>query len=208
MAPKNRHRDGKNWAQFKPVGLKFGKWVEHRGAHARGHGEGSLPVGRHRRPGQPARGLREPQWRGRAGDGRRSATERARRWGQPDQGVNANATARAVRGSNHQNRKTGIYRAAARGESTFLWQRQLELTREPEHLRVKEVVAKQQLNRSRGEVVAGWEFLETIAGFQCLQDVAADIGRFMDRMPYVQTDRETVARQSEAKIREEIERVR
>jgi hypothetical protein len=73
---------------------------------------------------------------------------------------------------------------------------------------VKEVVAKQQLNRSRGEVVAGWEFLETIAGFQCLQDVAADIGRFMDRMPYVQTDRETVARQSEAKIREEIERVR
>ena len=123
-------------------------------------------------------------------------------------GVSANATDRAVRGSNHQNRKTGIYRAAERGESTFLWRRQLELGREPERLPVKEVVAQQRLNQSRREVIAGWEALEVIAGRQGLQEVAADVRRFIDRMPRVQTDRQTVARHSEAKTQKEFERVR
>ncbi|MCH3705301.1 hypothetical protein LZB53_09220, partial [Campylobacter coli] len=39
-------------------------------------------------------------------------------------GVEANATERAVRGSRHQNRKDGIYRAAARGDSVFMRERQ------------------------------------------------------------------------------------
>jgi len=37
--------------------------------------------------------------------------------------VEANATERAVRGAQHHNRKTGIYRAAARGDSTFTRER-------------------------------------------------------------------------------------
>lgn len=123
-------------------------------------------------------------------------------------GVQANATERVVRGSNHQNRKAVICRAAERGESTFLWQRQLEVARDPDDLRVKEVLAKQRLDRSRREVVTGWGSLEAIAWNQGLKEVAADIRRFIDRMPYVQTDRETVARQSDAKNRREFERAR
>jgi hypothetical protein len=45
-------------------------------------------------------------------------------------GVEANATERAVRGSHHQNRKDGIFRAARRGESTFLRERVESVARE------------------------------------------------------------------------------
>lgn len=115
------------------------------------------------------------------------------------QGVDANATERVVRGSTHQNRKVGIYRAAQRGESTFLRQRELEFDRNPGGIAAKERVAKEQLVRSREQVELGWLALADVASRDGLQDVAGQIRRFVQRLPSVRTDREGEADRSRKK---------
>lgn len=115
------------------------------------------------------------------------------------QGVDANATERAVRGSTHQSRKVGIYRAAARGESTFMLQRALEFDRDPEGVRATEQASKARLTRSREQVEHGWLALADAAGRDGLQDVAGQIRRFVQGLPGVRTDREALVEQSRRK---------
>jgi hypothetical protein len=86
-------------------------------------------------PGTSARAHRGESWKragraslypkGHAPEVRRDFAQYLR-----DHGVEANATERAVRGSHHQNRKDGIFRAAGRGESTFIRARVESVARE------------------------------------------------------------------------------
>ncbi|MEO6184898.1 MAG: relaxase/mobilization nuclease domain-containing protein, partial [Steroidobacteraceae bacterium] len=115
------------------------------------------------------------------------------------QGVDANATERTARGSPHQNRKFGIYRADQRGESTFMLQRALAFDRDPEGARAADRAARARLMRSREQVERGWLTLADAAGQEGLQDVASQIRRFVERLPTVRTDRETTADRSREK---------
>jgi len=123
-------------------------------------------------------------------------------------GVDANATERAVRGSTHQNRKTGIYRAAERGESTFLRQRASAFQRAPHEASARERAIKAQLLASRREVEEGWWYLAEVAHRSGLQDVARDITRFIEYLPRVRTDREIQAGRPRKYYFEDLERSR
>jgi hypothetical protein len=124
------------------------------------------------------------------------------------QGVSANATERAARGSTHQNRKTGIYRAAKRGESTFLWKRASAVSRSPGESAERDQAAKAQLLESRRQVEAGWWALAEAAHRSGLQDVAREITRFVEQLPRVRTDQETQTKRPREKYFEDRERSR
>lgn len=114
-------------------------------------------------------------------------------------GVEANATERAVRGSAHQSRKIGIYRAAERGASTFLRAREQAFVTNPAAVRAADRVGRGALSQSRQDVVAGWLAVAEVAGQAGLADVAAGVRQFVARMPPVRTDQELIARQLAAR---------
>lgn len=117
-------------------------------------------------------------------------------------GVDANATERAVRGSQHHNRKGRIHWAAARGASTFMRERAEAVTQAlhsgvllPEH-------GQARLRQTRGEVERGWlafaEFMERAGQ----HDAAVQARRFVDRMPPPRTDRQWMADRMQRVTRE------
>src|SRR5262249_32280948 len=71
-------------------------------------------------------------------------------------GVEANATERAVRGSHHQNRRDGIFRADRRNDSTFIRERVESVARELAGGRLCAEGSKARLLQTRQEVERGW----------------------------------------------------
>ena len=108
-------------------------------------------------------------------------------------GVEANATERAVRGSPHQTRRSGISRATARGQSTFMWARAASIARELHKLEQPAAPGESRLLRTRFQVERGWLDLADSVARDGMQDLAAQIRRFVDRMPRVLTDRQWIA---------------
>jgi type IV secretory pathway VirD2 relaxase len=117
-------------------------------------------------------------------------------------GVEANATERAVRGGHHQNRKAGIYRAAARGESTFMRHRVDEIARETRSGNVRAESGHARLGQTRGEVEKGWRAFAALMDQQGERAVAAQIRRFVHQMPVVRTDRQWIGERIQAATRE------
>jgi type IV secretory pathway VirD2 relaxase len=110
-----------------------------------------------------------------------------------DYGVEANATERAVRGSYHQNRKPGIFRAAARGDSSFMRERAMEVARELRGGGVRPEAGHSRLVQTRREVERGWRALAEQMDREGQAEVAAQVRRFVDRMPPVRTDGQWMA---------------
>lgn len=107
-------------------------------------------------------------------------------------GVAANATERQVRGSQHQDRKAGIYRSMARGDSTFQMQRNLVISRQgPTYAGIERQVRAQLLNSQR-EVELGWRAVAVLAERQGQSALANDVRNFADGLPIVRADLETV----------------
>jgi len=117
-------------------------------------------------------------------------------------GVEANATERAVRGSYHQNRKVGVFRAARRGESTFLRERVESVARELADGRVRTERGKARLVWTRGEVEDGWLALAGMLQRDGMIDLAEDVRRHVQRMPSVRTDREEIWHWLRARVRD------
>jgi hypothetical protein len=117
-------------------------------------------------------------------------------------GVEANATERAVRGSNHQNRKSGIFRAALRGESTFMRERVGSVARELARGRFRGERSQVQLLETRGEVEHGWLAFAGMLRRDGMREFAEDVRRYVERMPTVRTDREEIAHRLHARIRD------
>jgi hypothetical protein len=117
-------------------------------------------------------------------------------------GVEANATERAVRGSHHQNRKGGIFRAARRGESTFMRERVESVARELAGTGLRAEHGKGQLLHTRREVERGWLSLAGMLQRDGMSDLAEDVRRHVQRMPAVRTDREDIAHRLHARIRD------
>ncbi|MEJ1962927.1 MAG: relaxase/mobilization nuclease domain-containing protein [Gammaproteobacteria bacterium] len=123
-------------------------------------------------------------------------------------GVEANATERAVRGGQHQNRKDGIHRAAMRGASTFMSERVTSVTQEISNGRHRPESGKAKVLETRGDVERGWlAFAESMAR-DGHRDVADQVRRFVDRMPPPRTDRESIRQQLYARARDNPNRSR
>ncbi len=117
-------------------------------------------------------------------------------------GVEANATERALRGSHHQNRKGGIFRAVLRGESTFMRDRVESVARELAGGGLDAEHGKAQLLHTRREVERGWLALVGMLQRDGMSDLAEDVRRHVQRMPSVRTDREEIANRLLARIRD------
>jgi hypothetical protein len=108
-------------------------------------------------------------------------------------GVEANATERAVRGSYHQNRKPGIYRAAARGDSSFMRERAAAVARELRSGDVQAGTGHPRLMQTRREVEQGWRVFAEHMEHVGQREMAAQVRRFVERMTSARTDRPWIA---------------
>jgi hypothetical protein len=123
-------------------------------------------------------------------------------------GVEANATERAVRGSHHQNRTDGIFRAARRGASTFMRERVESVARELAKGGLRAERGRAQLIETRRNLERGWLALAGMLQRNGMSDLAEDVRRHMQRMPSARTDREEIAHRLHARIRENPVRTR
>ena len=102
-------------------------------------------------------------------------------------GVAANATERAVRGQNKTPKPDGIYRAAERGESSYVRDRMRRAD--------TAAASKEALVRTRGYVVDGWRAVSERLRADGYPNLANHVDRFLAQMPSVRTDAEMVSDQ-------------
>jgi len=119
-----------------------------------------------------------------------------------DFGVEANATERAVRGSRHQNRKNGIYRAAARGESVFVRERAAAVTDELRRGGVPVDDAQSRLEDTRQKVERGWQAFAELLERDGQRESAAQVRGFVNQMPPARTEQQLIAERIRAATRE------
>lgn len=108
-------------------------------------------------------------------------------------GVAANATERAVRGETRTHKRTAIYRAAQRSESSYIRKQRVEA--------LQQAAARGQswdpgyavMNRTRHYVAAGWRAVAARLREGGDDELAHDIGKFVDQMPPVQTENALLA---------------
>lgn len=117
-------------------------------------------------------------------------------------GVPANATERAVRGENRSPKLDGIYRAEQRGESWRARTRAEEVGRDLIRGRVRAEASKETLIQTRKQVERGWWRVSEILAAQGQRDVAAEITRFVGRMPPPRSDREIIAEEMRKHFRD------
>ena len=127
----------------------------------------------------------------------RKATLRAWRQNFAEQlrreGIAANATERAVRGASRTRKADGIYRASLRGESKHIRDRlqALALELQKGHFHIEE--GKNRLRATRDAIERGWLAASAILAAQGDSELAADVRRFVQRMPPPRTEREELA---------------
>lgn len=109
-----------------------------------------------------------------------------------EQGIEANATERAVRGESRTHKTDGIYRAGSRGTSTHIRERAevvaAELTMD--NLRIEE--GKSKLLQTRKDIVRGWLAVGDILD-KGHPELAAQVRRFVGGMRPARTEKEWLA---------------
>ena len=118
-------------------------------------------------------------------------------------GVEANATERAVRGESRQAKKDGIYRASQRGESIHVRERTEAVARELARGGVRAESGKARMMETREEVRRGWLAASDILFRQRQPDLARQVRHFADHLPPAMTEKEAIAAQLLARIREQ-----
>ena len=108
-------------------------------------------------------------------------------------GVPANATERPVRGENRSPKLDGLYRAEQRGKSWRVRTQAKQVDRELLMGRLRAEPGKGALIETRKEVEHGWWGVSEILAAQGQRDLAAEVVRFVSRMPPPRSDREMIA---------------
>lgn len=109
-----------------------------------------------------------------------------------EQGIEANATERAVRGEGRVNKIDGIFRAQRRGASTHIRAR-VELTAaEMAKGNLRPEPGKSQLLQTRKEVERGWHAIGEILSGEGQRDLATNVRRFVGEMTVPRTEREQI----------------
>lgn len=105
-------------------------------------------------------------------------------------GAAANATERAVRGLSRTQKSDGIYRAAQRGESSYI--RDISQRTLAGGYKGEIEPGKETLLATRSAVVAGWRGVSERLRGDGYQDLAGEVDRFVERMPSPQTEKESL----------------
>jgi hypothetical protein len=111
-----------------------------------------------------------------------------------EQGVAANATERAVRGQTQASKPDGIYRASQRRESTHRRERAELAVRELQNGNIHAESGKAKLLQTRQEVEYGWRSVSQILEREGQTALAAEVNRFVERMPPPRTEKEEIAK--------------
>jgi hypothetical protein len=110
-----------------------------------------------------------------------------------EQGIEANATERAVRGEDRTHKPDGIFRAAQRGASTHLRERAEAVARDLSQLQLGREPGKSNLLGTRDEVLRGWRAVrDALANAEQLELVAR-IDQFLKQMRPPRTEKEGLA---------------
>jgi len=117
--------------------------------------------------------------------------------------VAANATERAVRGADRPHRLDGIYRAATRGESSFVRDRAVGVARELRAGGLQMGNGKSGLIETRKAVEHGWAALGQILAGDGRLELAERVRRFAENLPPPLTEREQVAVEILKQLREQ-----
>jgi hypothetical protein len=104
------------------------------------------------------------------------------------QGISANATDMAVRGTRRANLSDGLYRAIQRGTSRRMHEHVGSAGIEPKT--AAEPLSKASLLHTRAQVEQGWMAVAEILERRGQQDLAWYARRFVDALPPVRTDQE------------------
>jgi hypothetical protein len=118
-----------------------------------------------------------------------------------EQGIAANATERAVRGRTQASKTNGIYRASQRGESTYWRERAESVARELQNGNVRAEPDKANLLQTRQEVEYGWRAVSQILEREGQPVLAAEVNRYVERMPPPRTEKERLAEQLRGNVR-------
>jgi hypothetical protein len=110
-----------------------------------------------------------------------------------EQGITANATERAVRGEGRINKLDGIYRAAARGESTHGRARTQAVAAELLNGSLQPEPGKRKLTATRKEVERGWIATSDRLLAEGWPELSAQTRRFVNEMPLPSTEQEQLA---------------
>ena len=118
-----------------------------------------------------------------------------------EQGIEANATERAVRGETRTHRLDGIYRATLRGDSTHTRDRTESVASELLKGRPRADAGKSTLTETRQQVERGWRATSDILAAQGYPELAARTLRFVNQMTPPRTDREAIAAELMSRLR-------
>jgi len=118
-----------------------------------------------------------------------------------EQGIAANATERAVRGQTQASKTDGIFRARQRRESTYWRARVQSVTQELQNGNIRAEPGKAKLLQTRQDVEHGWRTVSQILEREGQPALAAEVNRFVERMPAPRTEKERIAEQLRGNVR-------
>jgi hypothetical protein len=118
-----------------------------------------------------------------------------------EQGIEANATERAVRGEIRVNKIDGIFRAERRGASTHARTRVELAAAELPKGTPRHEPGKSRLLQTRKEVERGWHAIGEILASEGRRELASDVRRFVGEMPVPRIEREQIVDQLVQRIR-------
>lgn len=110
-----------------------------------------------------------------------------------EQGIEANATERAVRGESRMHKLDGIYRAAGRGASTHTRDRTEAVAGELLRGKLRIETGKSKLVLTRDAVERGWRATSDILTNSGQSQLAAQVRQFVDKMLPARTEKELLA---------------
>lgn len=119
-----------------------------------------------------------------------------------EQGIVANATARAVRGEIRTHKADGVYRAACRGGSTQMRARTESVAAELRKGTLHVEPGKSKLVETRRAVEGGWRAVGDLLLSHGNADLAVQIRRFLAEMPQPLTERQQLAKLLEGQLRD------
>jgi hypothetical protein len=124
------------------------------------------------------------------------------------QGIEANATERAVRGQPRKAQKDGIYRASARGASTYVRSQAETVAAQLRNGEIHADPGKPSLIETRQQVERGWRAVGVLLKHDDHQELAHRVMQFVDAMSPPRTERELVRDNLLAQLRPPLSRER
>jgi hypothetical protein len=111
-----------------------------------------------------------------------------------EQGIEANATSRYLRGKTKLRKSDAIYRADLRGESTHMRERAERVAAELRSGKVQVEPGKAKIVQTRKDVEAAWRAIADILVTDGQSELAIQIWRFVGQMRPPKTEKELMAK--------------